>query len=252
MQVPRPLARRQLDRRHDRRQVGRRWLGRSLAAAAGTTVLAITTATVAGAHVSAGPSPQVAGAYGVVTFGVPHGCEGSPTTEVRIKMPESVPQVTPTVNPNWDVATTEITLDTPIEAGHGQTITERVDQVVYTAKTPLADGLRDTFELSFKMPDLPGETLVFPTIQTCEVGETAWIDVPAAGESGDELEHPAPSVELIAGDADSGHGTAGEPGTSAAASSETSDSSNGLAIAALVVAAIAAVLSGVALARGRT
>lgn len=237
-----------------------RWIGRGIAAAASITVLGVATATGAGAHVSASESPQPAGAYAVVTFSVPHGCDGSPTTSVRIKVPESVPQVTPTVNSNWDVSKTMVTMETPIDAGHGETIDERVDEVVYTAKTPLPDGYRDAFELSFKTPDTPGETLYFPVIQTCEVGETAWIDIPAAGESEDDLEHPAPAIELVAGDSADGHGAdaaATETGTGEQASTTTTESSddessNGLAIAALVVGGVAIVLSGIALARGRS
>jgi uncharacterized protein YcnI len=240
-----------------------RWLGRSVAVAAGIAILGLTTATAASAHVSAGPAAQPAGSYVVETLSVPHGCEGSSTTKVRIQIPESVPQVTPTVNPNWDVEKTMVTLEAPIDAGHGETIDERVGEIVYTAKTPLPDGLRDAFELSFKTPDNPGETLYFPTIQTCEVGETAWIEIPADGESGDEPEHPAPAVTLVASDSGDGHGasTTDDDTTEPAASSEQasattetsgSDSSNTLAIIAIVVGGVAIVISGVALARGRS
>ncbi len=73
-------------------------------------------------------------------------------------------------------------LDEPITGSHGEEITERVAQVVYTAKTPLPDGQRDAFELSLQIPeDAAGQTLAFPTIQTCEQGETAWTEIPADG-----------------------------------------------------------------------
>ena len=109
------------------------------------------------------------------------------------------PAVTPTVNPNWDVEKVMEELDEPIEAGHGEQITERVAEVVYTAKTPLPDGYRDAFVLSLQVPEDPaGETLYFPTIQTCEEGETAWIEIPEAGQDSEELEVPAPSIEVVA------------------------------------------------------
>ena len=41
---------------------------------------------------------------------------------------------------------------------------------------------------------------MFPTIQTCEQGEAAWIEVPADGQDGDELELPAPAFVLTAAD----------------------------------------------------
>ena len=53
------------------------------------------------------------------------------------------------VNPNWDVEKVMETLDEPIHGEHGE-ITERVGEVVYTAKTPLPDGYRDAFTLSLR------------------------------------------------------------------------------------------------------
>ena len=130
-----------------------------------------------------------AGSSAIVTFSFSHGCEGSPTTQVRIQMPESIPTVAPTVNANWDAEKVMETLDAPIEGSHGEQITERVSEVVYTAKTPIADGYRDTFELSVNIPeDAAGTTIYFPTIQTCEAGETAWIELPAEGQDPEELE----------------------------------------------------------------
>ena len=62
---------------------------------------------------------------------------------------------------------------------------------MYTAITPLPDGYRDVFELAVNIPaDAAGTRLYFPTIQTCEVGETAWIELPAEGQDPEELEHP--------------------------------------------------------------
>ena len=71
--------------------------------------------------------------------------------------------------------------------------------VVYTANTPLPDGQRDTFELSFQVPDAEGETLAFPTIQTCEKGETGWIEVPGRGPGRRGAGAPGPVVRDPAG-----------------------------------------------------
>lgn len=140
--------------------------------AAGAAALVVASAGAAGAHVTVSPGEAEAGSYAVLTFSVPHGCDGSGTTEVTIQIPEQTPSVTPTVNPNWDVE------KVMVEQGDAP---RRVEQVVYTAKTPLPDGMRDTFELSMLMPDSPGETLVFPVVQTCEKGETAWVEVATDG-----------------------------------------------------------------------
>ena len=172
--------------------------------------LLVAGAGAAAAHVTVTPSLTSAGSYSVLTFSVGHGCDGSPTTKIAIQMPEQVLAVTPTRNPEWEVEKQMATLDEPVEDAHGNEITERVDQVVYTARTPLPDGYRDTFELSLQLPaDAAGETLAFPVIQTCEQGETGWTETPADGQDPEELETPAPSFEVTAA-GDDGHRGGGD------------------------------------------
>lgn len=241
-----------------------------LKAAAGVAaggLIAVAAAHTASAHVTIAEGEAEAGAYTLLTFGVGHGCEGSPTTEVRIQMPETIPQVAPTINPGWDIEKVMTTLDEPIDAGHGEQLTERVSEVVYAAKTPLLDGYREAFVLSVKMPDdAAGETLYFPTIQTCDVGETAWIELPA--EDGEEPESPAPSIAVVEASAGGEHGDeatangttdgataegasvdAGEGAAVASTGDDDDGSSNGLAIAALVAGIAGIGVGGVALAR---
>ncbi|MDQ3542860.1 MAG: YcnI family protein, partial [Actinomycetota bacterium] len=183
-------------------------LGATALTAGGLVILA--SAGSAFAHVSIAEDEVAAGSTALITFQWSHGCDGSPTTEVRIQMPAEIAQVTPTVNANWDVARTMETLDTPIEGSHGEQITERVAEVVYTAKAPLEDGYRDAFVLSVPIPK-DAATLYFPTIQTCEAGETAWIEIPADGQDGEELEAPAPSIAVVEPAAeDDGHGDSAE------------------------------------------
>lgn len=175
-----------------------------------TGLIVLASAGVASAHVGIIEDEVEAGSTALITFEFSHGCEGSPTTEIRIQMPENLPTVSPTINANWDVSKTMEALDAPIEGGHGEQITERVAEVVYTAKTPVADGYRDVFVLSVAIPeDAAGTTLFFPTIQTCEAGETAWIEIPAEGQDHDDLESPAPGVAVVEGTGD-GHEAAEE------------------------------------------
>jgi uncharacterized protein YcnI len=167
--------------------------GVTLAAA---TLLALAPAVAASAHVSASATSTAAGSYTVVTFSVPHGCEGSPTNVVTIELPESVPAVTPTVNPNWTVEKAVEQLDDPITDAHGNEITERVSSVVYTTTGDgLADGYRDTFELSLQLPEgEAGDVIEFPTYQVCAEGSTDWV--------GDDV----PSITLTAAVEGDGHG----------------------------------------------
>ncbi|MET0783465.1 MAG: YcnI family protein [Leifsonia flava] len=185
-------------------------------------LFALASPLAASAHVGVTPDSTAAGSYTVLTFAVPHGCDGSSTTAVAIDIPESIPSVTPTVNQGWTVEKSTITLDPPVTDAHGNELTERVGQVVYTAKTPLADGYRDTFALSLQLPeDAAGDTLEFPVTQTCEVGSTLWNEKTVDGEA--EPEHPAPAITVTeaAGDAH-GHSDSAD----AAASSEHDDASS--------------------------
>jgi periplasmic copper chaperone A len=174
------------------------------------------------AHVVLAPGEAPAGQSTLLTFSFGHGCEGSATTEIRIQLPESIPVVTPTINPGWDAAKLTEALDSAVEGAHGERVTERVAEVVYTAKTPIPDGYRDTFVLSLTLPDTPGETIYFPTIQTCEQGETAWIEIPAEGQDSHDLAAPAPAVTLV----EAADGDHSEPREADATTGPTTEATN--------------------------
>lgn len=181
-------------------------------------------------------------------------------------MPETIPAVTPTINPGWDVEKVMETLAEPIQGEHGE-ITERVSEVVYTAKTPLPDGYRDTFALSIRVPDDASGLMFFPTVQVCEAGESDWIEIPADGQDPFELEKPSPFVNVVSSTDSADAATDGDTvadGESAdeatndivvdevsADSTSDDDSSNGLAIAALVVGLLGLGTGAVAIARTR-
>lgn len=212
------------------------------------------TAGAASAHVTVTPNTTAAGAYAVLTFSVGHGCEGSPTTKLAIAMPEEIPQVTPTVNPNWTIEKVAEELDEPVADAHGNEITERIAQVVYTAKTPLVDGYRDTVALSVQLPDAAGETLAFPVVQTCVEGQTGWTETTADGEDTEELELPAPVLTITEATGDDQHGddADGSPDASADDAQDDGDGdSSALAIGGLVAGVGGLVLGGAALVRGR-
>lgn len=235
---------------------------RSAVVVAGVCALSLGGALAASAHVSVSPNTTAAGSYALLTFGVPHGCAGSSTTKVAIKIPEQITAVTPTVNPNWDVQKVMVPLNPAVTDRHGNQITERVDQVVYTAKTPLPDGYRDALVLSLQVPDAVGQTLSFPTVQTCEVGETAWIEPTVEGQA--EPDHPAPAfvVTAAAGNGDDdGPAVTTAPASASAvptssaevatAAATESSSTSPVAIAGLVAGVLGLVVGGIALARSR-
>ncbi|TFC07211.1 DUF1775 domain-containing protein [Cryobacterium adonitolivorans] len=198
---------------------------------AGAALLALSAPLAASAHVDVEPSSTAAGSHSLLTFSLGHGCDGSATTGITVDIPESITSVTPTVNPGWDV--------TPLTAG----------QVSYTALTPLADGLRTTFVLSLQIPAdaAVGDTLAFPVLQSCEVGETDWSDTAVEGEA--EPAHPAPSFTVTEAGAESGHGHGATDDSAAkgAAATETAAADDVLArmlgIGGLVVGAVGLVVA---------
>lgn len=195
----------------------------------------------AGAHITVAPAEATADDYAYLQFSVPHGCEGSPTTRLRVQFPENVPSVTPRVHPGWSLETKTGPKD-EFDL-HGETITEGVKEVIWTAEdAPLPDHYLDVFGASVRLPAEPGETIYFPAIQECAKGETRWIQIPAEGQSPDELDEPAPPLTLTEPDA---------PAVDSASDDEGSSDSDGLAVAGIVLGGLGLLSGGTALARSR-
>ena len=216
-------------------------------------LLAVAVPLSASAHIEITPDSTAAGSYSDLTFSVPHGCDGSPTTKIAIDIPESVVSVTPTVNPNWTIEKVSVKLAKPIADSEGNSITERVGQVVYTATTPLAPDERDTFTLSVPLPeDAAGKTLEFPVTQTCEAGSTEWNQKTPAG--GEEPEHPAPAITVTAATAE-GHDHAAETVSTTDAAASTAQAgpdvlARVLGVAGLIVGVVGIVIAVVSRRRG--
>jgi uncharacterized protein YcnI len=148
----------------------------------------------AAAHVTANPDQAPADSWFRTALRVGHGCEGSSTIAVRVKLPDGVISVRPQMKPGWEITITMRKLDQPIEGPHG-TVTEVVDEIAWRGG-PLPDAYFDEFGISMRLPAEPGKTLYFPTVQECEQGVHRWIEIPAANQSWDDLEEPAPFVRL--------------------------------------------------------
>lgn len=153
--------------------------------------LALAVPAMASAHVSVSPDELAAGDHGTLTFAFSHGCDDSPTTALRITMPDGLASVAPTIDPNW-------TID--VERGDDGL----VSAVTYTAITPVPNGLRGAVTLGVGLDDSTPDTLVFPVVQTCEVGSTEWTQVAEDGEDPHSLDAPAPVVSV--GSSSDGHG----------------------------------------------
>jgi len=148
----------------------------ALVTAATTVAVVLFAAGIASAHIDPDPIAMQAGTAGTVQFNVEHGCDASPTTSMKFQIPTGVTDVKPVDKPGWTATITGDTLE-------------------FTGG-PLAPDQKDHFDISFTAPTTAGE-IRFPVIQTCQQGELAWIEIPAAGAA--EPEHPAPTIKVTEG-----------------------------------------------------
>lgn len=128
---------------------------------------------------------------------IPHGCEGSATTRVRVQIPEGIIGVKPQPKPGWTVDTTRGAYAHVYPYYHGAKLSEGVREISWSGR--LADEHFDEFVFSgFVAAKLKaGDTIYFPTIQDCEKGSAAWTEIPAAGQSAHDLKLPAPAIRLV-------------------------------------------------------
>ncbi|WP_425904777.1 YcnI family protein [Nitrobacter sp. TKz-YC02] len=168
------------------------WIGSAIAAAA-----AMISCNAALAHVTVQPADAPADSYAHLTFTVPHGCNGSATTALRIKLPDGILSAKPQMKPGWNVEIKSRKLDTPAQGPHGKTVTDVVEEVTWRGG-PLPDNLYDTFGLVVRLPDKTGQSLYFPAVQECEQGDQRWIEIPQVGRTSEKLRTPAPVIRLKA------------------------------------------------------
>jgi periplasmic copper chaperone A len=147
-----------------------------IAAATSTAVLAVSGA--ASAHIDPDPARAQAGSRLTVGFTVEHGCSGSPTVQLDMRLPEGVTDPVPEPPDGWD----------------GSVATVDGDMIVTFAGGRLPDDVEGTFSVTMTLPPAPDSTIYFPFVQRCEVDQIRWIGIPA--EPGDELDEPAPAMEL--------------------------------------------------------
>lgn len=225
-------------------------LNKVAAASAAAAIIVFALTGAASAHVSPVEPTAPADGYTTVELQIPHGCEGAATERLEVQLNEQISSVKAEAVPGWTVSYEREPLSEPIEL-YGEEVTEYVSVVTWTADAdPLPDDQYLRFGISMKMPDAPGESLRFPTVQHCVGGGTSsWIEEDPDGE------HPAPAVELTA--TESGHGTDGEAvddsdtsaaeeTTGAPATATTTDSSNGSGTLALVLSVAAVALASAA------
>ena len=156
------------------------------------------------AHVSLQVKEAPVGSSYRATFQVPHGCEGKPTNVVRVQIPEGVIAVKPQPKAGWTLEKVRGAYANSYDY-YGTPTSEGVKEIVWSGGN-LGDDEYDEFVLRvYLTKDLKaGDTLYFPVVQECPDGAAErWIELPAEGQSADDLELPAPGVKLL--EATGGH-----------------------------------------------
>jgi uncharacterized protein YcnI len=167
---------------------------RLIAAAFGSALIAASQ-TVA-AHVTLQSQKATSNTSYKAVLRVGHGCEGKPTTAIRVQIPEGVIAVKPMPKPGWQVDTVQDRYERPYDY-FGSKLTEGVRQIAWTGGE-LRDDFYDEFVFVGRLTDFePGTVLHFPTVQECAGGVHRWIEIPAPGQDPDELEEPVPQLTII-------------------------------------------------------
>ncbi|MFD2252280.1 YcnI family protein [Pseudochelatococcus lubricantis] len=160
--------------------------------------LLATGATAASAHITLeNQQAPVQSTYKAV-FRVGHGCEGKPTTKVRVRIPEGVIAVKPQPKAGWTVEKVRGEYAKTYDY-YGTPTREGVKEIVWSGGS-LPDDEYDEFVLrAYLTGDLkPDTTLYFPVVQECPDGAAErWIEIPAEGKGADDYEQPAPGLKLI-------------------------------------------------------
>ena len=200
---------------------------------------------IASAHVTAnvyGDQPAKGG-YGTIFFRVPNEDAklGTIKVEVDVKPEYGIGNIRTKPIPGWTAEVTKSKLPQPVTTASGTKITEAVTKVVWTAQPGTKIGSTEFQEFEISGGPLPSNVdhLEFPAVQTYEGGKVVDWNQPTP-PSGEEPEHPAPTIKLAAAESSEhgGHTQTTAAGENAEAASSSDNTARWLGGAGLVVGAL--------------
>lgn len=147
---------------------------------------------IAAAHVVLETPAAPAGSYYRAALRATHGCEGSPITQIVVRVPLGVQGAKPMPKAGWRIEIDRAKLEKPYTS-HGRTVTEDVSEIRWIAKTAddyLPNDFYDEFVMFAKLPETAGR-LYWSVSQICENGRIDWSDIPEAGRKS-----PTPAAVL--------------------------------------------------------
>ncbi|SMC81336.1 YcnI family copper-binding membrane protein [Polynucleobacter kasalickyi] len=158
-------------------------------------VMGVLFITTTQAHVVLETPLVFTGAYFKAVFKVSHGCDGSPTKQVMIEIPEGFRGAKPMVKPNWEIQSQKDKLQKPYTS-HGKTISEDVAKIVWRNGN-LPSEFYDEFVIVGQAPMTVGQ-YYWKVTQICESGKLEWSEVPAEGKTLKDFKNPAALLKVIA------------------------------------------------------
>lgn len=166
--------------------------------------LSISAAGVASAHVTflGQDAPQESTI--LATLQVPHGCDGKPTNEVRVKLPEGFVFAKPQPKAGWELEVIKGDYAKSYD-NHGTAVKSGAIEIRWKGGN-LSDDFYDTFVIQGKVSGVDaGTSLAFPVTQLCGEAVEAWDQIAKDGDDPHKLKSPAPVLKVVAG-SDHGHG----------------------------------------------
>ena len=150
---------------------------------------------VAQAHVVLETPTVYAGAYYKAVFKISHGCDGSPTQQVIINVPEGFKGAKPMVKAAWDISVLKEKLQKPYTS-HGKKMIEDVTKIEWKNGN-LPSEFYDEFVIVGQAPMEAGP-LYWQVTQICASGKLEWNEVPAEGKALKDYKNPAALLKVIA------------------------------------------------------
>lgn len=149
------------------------------------------------AHVTLEARSALAGSSYKAVLGITHGCEGTATHTITVRLPAGFRGAKPMPKPGWTLTLQRAPLAQPYES-HGRKVTEDVVEISWKASSReafLANAHYDEFVFRGQTPAQAGP-LWFKVLQLCEKGQWDWSEVPASGTSTQDLRAPAVLLDV--------------------------------------------------------
>jgi uncharacterized protein YcnI len=173
---------------------------RSLCVVTGALALGMANVTGAFAHVTLEAQQAAVGSGYKAVLRVPHGCAGSSTVSIRIRVADGVVDVKPMPKAGWKLETKSTKYPKAFSLRNAK-MSEGVTEITWSGGQ-LPDAYYDEFVFIGAISDdlQEGSTIYFPVVQECEKGVARWIEIPkpgAASDHGGEGSQPAPGLRLL-------------------------------------------------------